>query len=162
MLSKTLKELEQDGIIVRHQYNEVPPHVDYTLTKKDFLKEIVKKINSLDHKYKVKFFKTIGYDVNRIFKQMDQEKREDKCKNEGHEFSEWEFYTWKEKVIGGDLGEHQEFMIDKKTWERSCTRCGFKEMTEIEPESVKAVRLEKEKTKIIKRLKKELKRLENE
>ena len=34
MLSKTLKELEQDGIIIRHQYNEVPPHVDYTLTKK--------------------------------------------------------------------------------------------------------------------------------
>ena len=34
MLSKTLKELEQDGIIIRHQYNEVPPHVDYTLTAK--------------------------------------------------------------------------------------------------------------------------------
>ena len=34
MLSKTLKELEQDGIITRHQYNEVPPHVDYTLTEK--------------------------------------------------------------------------------------------------------------------------------
>lgn len=34
MLSKTLKELEKDGIIIRHQYNEVPPHVDYTLTEK--------------------------------------------------------------------------------------------------------------------------------
>lgn len=34
MLSKTLKELEQDGIVIRHQYNEVPPHVDYTLTQK--------------------------------------------------------------------------------------------------------------------------------
>lgn len=34
MLSKTLKELEQDRIIIRHQYNEVPPHVDYTLTEK--------------------------------------------------------------------------------------------------------------------------------
>lgn len=34
MLSKTLKELERDGIITRHQYNEVPPHVDYTLTSK--------------------------------------------------------------------------------------------------------------------------------
>ena len=34
MLSKTLKELELDGIIIRHQYNEVPPHVDYTLTVK--------------------------------------------------------------------------------------------------------------------------------
>ena len=34
MLSQSLKELEKDGIIIRHQYNEVPPHVDYTMTKK--------------------------------------------------------------------------------------------------------------------------------
>ena len=34
MLSQTLKELERDEILIRHQYNEVPPHVDYTLTKK--------------------------------------------------------------------------------------------------------------------------------
>ena len=34
MLSQSLRELEHDGIITRHQYNEVPPHVDYTITKK--------------------------------------------------------------------------------------------------------------------------------
>ena len=34
MLSQSLKELEKDGIIIRHQYNEVPPHVDYTMTQK--------------------------------------------------------------------------------------------------------------------------------
>ena len=32
--AQTLKELEKDGIIIRHQYNEVPPHVDYTMTEK--------------------------------------------------------------------------------------------------------------------------------
>ncbi len=34
MLSQTLKELEKDGIIIRHQYNEVPPRVDYQMTPK--------------------------------------------------------------------------------------------------------------------------------
>ncbi len=33
MLSKTLKELETSGVIYRKQYNEVPPHVEYTLSK---------------------------------------------------------------------------------------------------------------------------------
>lgn len=32
MLASTLKELEQSGIIVRKQYNEIPPHVEYSLS----------------------------------------------------------------------------------------------------------------------------------
>lgn len=34
MLSQSLKELEASGIVHREQYNEVPPRVEYTLTKK--------------------------------------------------------------------------------------------------------------------------------
>lgn len=34
MLSQTLKELERDKILMRRQYNEVPPRVEYTLTSK--------------------------------------------------------------------------------------------------------------------------------
>ena len=34
MLSQSLKELELFGMISRTQYNEVPPHVEYSLTEK--------------------------------------------------------------------------------------------------------------------------------
>ena len=34
MLSTVLKELEEDELITRIQFNEIPPHVEYSFTKK--------------------------------------------------------------------------------------------------------------------------------
>lgn len=33
MLTKTLKDLEKDGLIVREQFNEIPPHVEYSFSE---------------------------------------------------------------------------------------------------------------------------------
>lgn len=42
VLASTLKELLADGIIARHQFNEIPPHVEYCLTdKKIFTQQAV-------------------------------------------------------------------------------------------------------------------------
>ena len=33
MLTNTLRDLEQDGLIVREQFNEIPPHVEYAASE---------------------------------------------------------------------------------------------------------------------------------
>ena len=46
-LVRRLKELERDGILERKSYNEIPPRVEYNLTKKG--QELVESIFSLMH-----------------------------------------------------------------------------------------------------------------
>ena len=44
-LARRLKELERDGILERHTYNEIPPRVEYKMTRKG--QELVESILNL-------------------------------------------------------------------------------------------------------------------
>ena len=44
-LARRLKELEKDGILERHAYNEIPPRVEYKMTEKG--QELVESIINL-------------------------------------------------------------------------------------------------------------------
>jgi len=35
MLTRTLRQLERDGLVIRHDFNEVPPRVEYQLSDSD-------------------------------------------------------------------------------------------------------------------------------
>jgi DNA-binding HxlR family transcriptional regulator len=54
MLSKNLKELEDDGLIIRHQYNEIPPRVEYELS--ELSQKLIVAMKSLDEWGKIAQF----------------------------------------------------------------------------------------------------------
>lgn len=55
VLSDQLKEMERDGLLLRTQYNEIPPKVEYALTEEAIqLKNILKSLSDWQKKIQSK------------------------------------------------------------------------------------------------------------
>ena len=55
VLTEQLKELEEDGLIIREAFNETPPRVEYSLTKKGLaLLPILNSVMAWNDKYESK------------------------------------------------------------------------------------------------------------
>jgi DNA-binding HxlR family transcriptional regulator len=66
MLTKTLKELEADGIILKKTYASVPPHTEYSLTEKG--KKIIVLITAI-RKAGLELMKDEGIDYEALIKE---------------------------------------------------------------------------------------------
>ncbi|WP_143319530.1 helix-turn-helix domain-containing protein [Clostridium sp. HBUAS56010] len=55
VLTSNLRELENDGLLTRHAYAEVPPRVEYTLTETGYsLRSVLEAMHIWGDKYKKK------------------------------------------------------------------------------------------------------------
>lgn len=57
MLTSTLRALEADGLVQREQFNEIPPHVEYSLTEKGLdLQPVLYAMMNWGYKYERDFY----------------------------------------------------------------------------------------------------------
>ncbi len=92
-----------------------------------------------------------------------QENKEKVCHQEGHIFGKWEHNictTYIDTVI--DHQRVHNFPVEHENWKRTCSRCGFVDVVDHEPQELIDTRKEKNKKARIKRLESELRRLKNE
>lgn len=108
----------------------------------------------------------IKYFLNKVDeckKNVKKEEDKKRCQIEGHQFSKWKKETYKKHI--GSIIDHMrvhDYEVSIQMWCKTCTRCGFKETCQEEPQEAIDERLEKQKQAKIKRLEQQLKKLKEE
>lgn len=97
-----------------------------------------------------------------IMKEEDKRKRELKCKQEGHTFSEWDEINWTTTEPVWDAGWQGTIEVQHTVWKRECSYCGLKEESKEEPLEVKQAREAAERKEEAKQLRKKLRDLKQQ
>ena len=124
------------------------------------LQKVLSSFQSLNRERQSNVIESLVSLLNSYYEDQVHEEKEKICQSEGHVMGEWEYDSWtsyEDTVI-----DHQfvhGFECYHEEWMRTCSRCGYKEITEIEPEEVRIKREEKERQDKIKKLEKELEKL---
>ena len=121
---------------------------------------IIEKFKGLSQVNKGKVLKEIITLIEFAKKNQDYEDRENICKREGHVFSKWKHYHWTRYI--DTIIDHEcvcNYPVEMHSWGRICSRCGYQESVEREPDEVWEARMKKEKNERIKVLEKELRNL---
>lgn len=153
---------EEKSRIVREFFNSIINSARQSEESKKFA-DIFKRYESLSQGNRKKVINEVSEIVVKYLGIQDQEDKEKICQQEGHTFGKWKHNKWTEYI--DTVIDHQhvhDYPIKCENWERTCSRCGFVEEVEHEPQELIDERKEKNKKARIKRLERELKKLKSE
>lgn len=145
--------------IVRKFFNSIKHNAKQTKELKKFA-DIFERYESLSQNNRIKVINEVIEIVVKYLDIQEQERKEEECQQEGHIFGEWKHNKWTEYT--DTVIDHQhvrDFPVEHENWERTCSRCGFIDEVDHEPQELIDARKEKNEKKRIKRLESELKRL---
>lgn len=118
--------------------------------------------NQLPLKYQRAILDILKAKVKEYQEVVAQEEAEKICTSEGHQFSKWKKgvdVQYEDTYI-----DHQfipNYRTETTVWERTCSRCGFVERVEHEPQELIDTRREKNKQAQVRRLTKKLQQLQS-
>lgn len=147
--------------LVREFFNSIRNNVKQSEELKK-LADIFKRYEKLSQSNRKKVINEVFGIIVKYLDIQEQEDKEKICQREGHTFGKWKKRTWTTKEEYWDAGPQGYVDVEHEVWERTCSRCGFVEKIDYEPQELIDERKEKNKKARIKRLESELKRLKNE
>jgi hypothetical protein len=130
-------------------------------TGNNFTKAI-KDFKQLPINYQIDILNSFAQCVEDSKKKNEHDIAVNTCSTEGHVFSKWKKIKYSTKEEYWDAGPRGYVDVEHVEWKRTCTRCGFEERIDYEPQELIEERLEKNKQAKIKRLEKKLEKLKNE